>query len=303
MVHKSGLLDAFEAPVHPSTLEGVFDDMIRTHLDPLLRSKYDELMRNVQSHVKRGVKHDYAREKVLMTLYRHYNGLDSKTVRLELEEVLKEDGADLLLEDESFGLELWLELIEHAQQQCPAFFRLIDRIEQDMEFGRSPALKDLVFEVDLENVVTKRANLFVFMHNLSKKSRTVVFRVQSPDFRPNQIAMRYDLAPGKEMWWSSESLPVAVEGNEDVLGKMTGLLRDGTMAWQTLLPERFGEATVSVRLEEVSGDLLIGRQINVNVRNEFRTRLRRLVTVSAQLLGSLVIALGAVLELLEFFYV
>ena len=80
---------------------------------------------------------------------------------------------------------------------------LIDRIEQDMEFGRSPALKDLVFEVDLENVVTKRANLFVFMHNLSKKSRTVVFRVQSPDFRPNQIAMRYDLAPGKEMWWSA----------------------------------------------------------------------------------------------------
>ncbi|MEC7112791.1 MAG: hypothetical protein VXW72_04570, partial [Candidatus Thermoplasmatota archaeon] len=123
------------------------------------------------------------------------------------------------------------------------------------------------------------------------------------DFRPNQIAMRYDLAPGKEMWWSSESLPVAVEGNEDVLGKMTGLLRDGTMAWQTLLPERFGEATVSVRLEEVSGDLLIGRQINVNVRNEFRTRLRRLVTFSAQLLGSFVIALGAVLELLEIFNV
>ena len=224
-------------------------------------------------------------------------------MRLELEEVLKEDGADLLLDDKSFSLELWLELIEHAQQQCPAFFRLIDRIEQDMEFGRPPALKDLVFEVDLENVVTKRANLFVFMHNLSKKSRTVVFRVQSPDFRPNQISMRYDLAPGKEMWWSSESLPIAIEGNEDVLGKMTGLLRDGTMAWQTLLPERFGEATVSVRLEEVSGDLLIGRQINVNVRNEFRRRLRRIVTLSTQAMGSLVITLATVLEMLEIFNV
>ena len=303
MVHKSGLLDAFEAPVHPSTLEGVFDDMIRTHLDPLLRSKYDELMRSVQGFVKRGIKHDFARETVLMTWNRHYNGLDSKTVRRELEEVLKEDGADLLLDDKSFSLELWLELIEHAQQQCPAFFRLIDRIEQDMEFGRPPALKDLVFEVDLENVVTKRANLFVFMHNLSKKSRTVVFRVQSPDFRPNQISMRYDLAPGKEMWWSSESLPIAIEGNEDVLGKMTGLLRDGTMAWQTLLPERFGEATVSVRLEEVSGDLLIGRQINVNVRNEFRRRLRRIVTLSTQVMGALVITLATVLEMLEIFNV
>ena len=303
MVDKSGLLDAFEAPVHPSTLDGVFDDMIRTHLDPLLRSQYDELMRRIQGHVKRGVKHDFAREKVLMTLYRHYNGLDSKTVRLELEEVLKEEGADVLLNDESFTLELWLELIEHAQQQCPAFFRLIDRIEQDMEFGRDPALKDLVFEVDLENVVTKRANLFVFMHNLSKKSRTVVFRVQSPDFRPNQIAMRYQLAPGKEVWWSSDALPIAVEGNEDVLGKMTGLLRDGTMAWQTLLPERFGEATVSVRLEEVSGDLLIGRQINVNVRNEFQRRLRRVITLSTQAIGTVVIGLASVLELLEIFNV
>jgi len=303
MVNKSGLLDAFEPPVHPSTLDGVFDDMIRTHLDPLLRSQYDELMRKIQGHVKRGVKHDFAREKVLMTLYRHYNGLDSKTVRLELEEVLKEAGADALLNDTSFTLELWLELIEHAQQQCPAFFRLIDRIEQDMEFGRDPALKDLVFEVDLENVVTKRANLFVFMHNLSKKSRTVVFRVQSPDFRPNQIAMRYQLAPGKEVWWSSDALPIAVEGDEDVLGKMTGLLRDGTMAWQTLLPQRFGEATVSVRLEEVSGDLLIGRQINVNVRNEFQRRLRRIITVSAQVLGTVVIGLASVLELLEIFNV
>ena len=98
-------------------------------------------------------------------------------------------------------------------------------------------------------------------------------------------------------------VPIAVEGNEDVLGKMTGLLKDGTMAWQTLLPERFGDATVSVRLEEPSGDLLIGRQINVNVRNEFRTRLRRSISVTSQLLGSLIIGFGAVLELLDIFNV
>jgi DNA helicase HerA-like ATPase len=115
--------------------------------------------------------------------------------------------------------------------------------------------------------------------------------------------MRYQLAPGKEVWWSSDALPIAIEGNEDVLGKMTGLLRDGTMAWQTLLPQRFGEATVSVRLEEVSGDLLIGRQINVNVRNEFQQRLRRIITLSAQVLGAAVIGLASVLELLEIFNV
>jgi hypothetical protein len=224
-------------------------------------------------------------------------------MKLEFEEVIKEDGIQALLDEESFSLELWLELIEHARTQCPAFFRLVDRIEQDMEFGRPSALKDLVFEVDLENVVTKRANLFVFMHNLSKKTKTVVFRVQSPDFRPHEISMRYELTPGKEIWWSSETLPIAAEGNDDVLGKMTGLLKDGTMAWQTLLPERFGDATVSVRLEEPSGDLLIGRQINVNVRNEFKSRLRRSISVTSQLLGSLIIGFGAVLELLDIFNV
>jgi len=75
------------------------------------------------------------------------------------------------------------------------------------------------------------------------------------------------------------------------------------MAWQTLLPERFGEATVSVRLEEVSGDLLIGRQINVNVRNEFQRRLRRIITLSTQVIGTIVIGLASVLELLEIFNV
>jgi hypothetical protein len=56
-------------------------------------------------------------------------------------------------------------------------------------------------------------------------------------------------------------------------------------------------------LEEPSGDLLIGRQINVNVRNEFKSRLRRSISVTSQLLGSLIIGFGAVLELLDIFNV
>ena len=53
----------------------------------------------------------------------------------------------------------------------------------------------------------------------------------------------------------------------------------------------------------MSGDLLIGRQINVNVRNEFQRRLRRIITLSAQVLGTVVIGLASVLELLEIFNV
>ena len=73
---------------------------------------------------------------------------------------------------------------------------------------------------------------------------------------------------------------------------MSGLLRDGTVAWQSLLPERFGEATVSVRLEELSGDLIIGRQINVRVRTKYLERIRNFSSVTANLIGIIGISLG-----------
>ena len=82
---------------------------------------------------------------------------------------------------------------------------------------------------------------------------------------------------------------------------MSGLLRDGTMAWQSLLPERFGEATVSVRLEEQSGDLLIGRQINVRVRSKYRERVRASSSITANLLGGLGLVLAVFIKIREIF--
>jgi hypothetical protein len=156
-----------------------------------------------------------------------------------------------------------------------------------------------VFEVDMENVVHERANLFTLIHNLSDTPRNVVLRVQSPDFRPHDIAMTYRLNPGEKHWWSAKALPLAAEGDEDVLGLMSGLLRDGTVAWQSLLPERFGEATVSVRLEEQSGDLIIGRQINVRVRTKFLERILGISSVTTGLLGILGISAAVFIKISE----
>jgi hypothetical protein len=82
---------------------------------------------------------------------------------------------------------------------------------------------------------------------------------------------------------------------------MSGLLRDGTMAWQSLLPERFGEATVSVRLEEQSGDLLIGRQINVRVRSKYRERVRASSSITANLVGGLGLVLAVFIKIRDIF--
>ena len=52
MVEQTGLLPAYIPPVHPSTLNMVFNDLIKTHMDPLLRSQYDEYTKELESWVQ-----------------------------------------------------------------------------------------------------------------------------------------------------------------------------------------------------------------------------------------------------------
>lgn len=301
MVEQTGLLPAYIPPVHPSTLNMVFNDLIKTHMDPLLRSQYDEYTKELESGFKRGINRHFAHEKFLMTLYRHATGLDRKTLESEMSEILTKKGMEFVFSHEVFTLESWLVLLGLINQRCPAFFRMVDRLKQDLESGRPPAMKDLIFEVDMENVVTNKANLFTLFHNLSNKTRTVVFRVQTPNFEPKDLALTYRLEPGEQFWWSKEALPLAAEGDEDVLGKMSGLLKDSTVSWQTLIPSTKGDATVSVRLEETNGELLLGRQINVRVRSEFAHWLRTTGSYVAYLFGGFGVFLSIMLILIEVF--
>ena len=301
MVEQTGLLPAYIPPVHPSTLNMVFNDLIKTHMDPLLRSQYDEYTKTLETSFKRGIDRHFAHEKFLMTLYRHATGLDRKTLESEMGEILTKKGMEHVFSHETFTLEAWLVLLGLINQRCPAFFRMVDRLKQDLESGREPAMNGLIFEVDMENVVTNKANLFTLFHNLTDKTRTVVFRVQTPNFEPKDLALTYRLEPGEKYWWSSEALPLAAEGDDDVLGKMSGLLKDSTVSWQTLIPTTSGDATVSVRLEETNGELLLGRQINVRVRAEFRQWLRSTSTYVSYLFGGLGLLAASVRLLMEVF--
>lgn len=301
MDERTGLLNAYTPPIHPSTLEMVFDDLVKTHMDPLLRSEYEVYSKEIEACFEKDTDPQFAREKILMTLYRHSKGLDFKTMESELSEVLTEKGMKLVQNHPVFTMEEWLTIIHHIEGSCPAFFRMIGRIEEDLGAGRSSTTSGIVFEVDMENVVHERANLFTLIHNLSETPRSIVVRVQSPDFRPHDLAMTYRLNPGERHWWSSKPLPLAASGDDDVLGLMSGLLRDGTVAWQSLLPERFGEATVSVRLEELSGDLIIGRQINVRVRTKYLERIRNFSSVTANLIGIIGISLGIFIKINNIF--
>ena len=297
---RTGLLNSYVPPVHPSTLDMVFSDLVKSQLDPLLKTEYDSFVKEVEGYVKRGIEPRFAREKLMMTLYKHSKGLDLSSVYEELGEILNNKGVEFIKNHDVFTIEEWLLILEHIEKRTPAFFRMIGRIEEDLSAGRKSLHDGIIFEVDMENIIHKKANLFTFMHNLSNKSRTLVLRVQSPDFRPHDLAMTYRLEPGEEKWWPDEAIPISEKGNNDILAIMSGLLRDGTVAWQTMLPERYGEATVSVRLEEVSGELLIGSQMNVRVRSEFKERIRASSSLILMIIGGVGILAASTIGIFNF---
>ena len=302
MVERSGMLSAYEPPMHPSTLNMVFNEIMRTHMDPLLRSDYEDFLIEMIKHLAEDITWELAVERVIIIMYRRQRGdLDRETMMLELGEVLKDSGVVFVINHEVFSEEMWEVLFEITSKRCPSFYRMVDRMEQDIAAGRKPPSDDLLFDVDLENVVTERANLFCFFHNISDKPRDIVLRVQSPDFRPNDLAIRYHLKPGGSSGYPNGPLPVSTRGDADQIGAISNLLLNGTVAWQTLLPEHNGEATVSVRLEDPSGDLVEGRQINVRVRSEFRSLVRETSSLVCTILGSLGIGVAILLQILELF--
>ena len=113
MDERTGLLKAYTPPIHPSTLEMVFHDLVKTHMDPLLRSEYEVYSKEIEAHFEKKIDPLFAREKILMTLYRHSKGLDFKTMESELSEVLTAKGMELVNNHPIFTMEEWLSILQH----------------------------------------------------------------------------------------------------------------------------------------------------------------------------------------------
>ena len=82
---------------------------------------------------------------------------------------------------------------------------------------------------------------------------------------------------------------------------MNQLLEDGTHCLaKPDTREKWG-ASVSIRLEDPSGDLLEGRQINLRVRSEFRTLIRNTSSIICSLSGGLGLFTIMMIQLVEIF--
>ncbi len=296
-IKRTGLLEGFSPFIHPSTLDNAFYDFISSHVDPFLRTEIEDFFVEILDYSRSGKKANQAREMILLILYRQTMGWGEKEARQELSKILTKNGVEAFFAHPVFDTDVWTDIFEKAKLESPAFFRLLNRLLHDLGMANSPSIPDLVFEVDMENVVIGNSNLFTIMYNLTDEERIVVLRVQSPDFRPQNLAMKYRLPPGDSQLWPTFPPEASENDQGQNLEKLFSIIDGGVTTWNTLLTNTKGEGTLSVRLEDESGSLLVGKQINVRIRSNFTKRVMNSISLSLTIIGSAGALLSALLLL------
>ena len=263
-----GMLQAFSPPIHPALLSRPFNDVIKAHIDPLLGIRITEYLKTVRSELRDGHTVSELQEALLLLLHLRRSSLISESeFRSKLAIMVEPTAIDGLFRHPEVGEETWDRLLQHARSECKPFFRLHDRMR--MRRGMSRSDGGFWFDVDMENLVVGQANLFAFILNSGDESRDLVLKVQTPDFKPNECVYKLHSQP-----FNASSDPLNPLPLSSMIQEMTN---STSIVWQSLLPSIKGEATVTVRLEDDSGNLISGRVLNVQVGSDLITRTRRSV--------------------------
>ena len=271
-VNPHGLLGIYSPPVHPALLVHPFRDVVGTHIDPLLAAKLSDFIQSLSEDIIEGHSSLQMQERILHLLYlEQHCGLKRNDVNLALNSILEEEGIQRMRgsDDEPWD-ETWRALIDNAKGRVKPYFRLHDRLlhnAMDISEGKRPP-GGLWFDIDIENLIEGEAHLFTFIHNGTMNEKELVVRIQTPDFSPTETHYSLHLDPG-----SVERLTIP-DTPAEVKSAMGGLFEESRFIWQTLLPRQTGEATVTVRLEDKSGNLLSGKVATVQIQYDMLRRLR-----------------------------
>ena len=280
-----GMLNAFSPPIHPALLRRPFSDVIKAHIDPLLAVRISEYLRAVETEMKPGHSMTQMQETLLHLLHlRRRSLIDENEFRSALGSMIDSGSIDRLFDHPELGQETWDRLLSRAMVDCTPFFRLHDRLHMRQQTGKSG---DVWFDVDMENLVVGPANLFAFILNQTDESQDLILRVQTPDFRPNDCEYRLRIQPHKVA-----SFDGIISVN--LIDTLPNLLNSTRIIWQSLLPSGTGESTVTIRLEDPDGNLISGRVLTVQIRNDLFTRLR-MTTGALFILGAIIAILSPVL--------
>jgi len=284
-----GMLDAFSPPIHPALLKRPFSDVIKAHIDPLLAVRISEYLRSVEGRISAEYSITQMQENLLHLLHlRRRSVIDDNQFRSQLTNMIDQESLERLFNHPELGEETWERLLDQTKTDCAPFFRLYDRLHMRYESGRTG---DIWFDVDMENLVVGPANLFAFVLNQGEDDRRFVLRVQTPDFRPNECVYNLTVEPNIPVEMPNQLSP-------PVTTALPNIVSSTQMIWQSLLPSAEGEATVTVRLEDDSGNLVAGRVLTVQIKSDLFTRIR-LSTGALFITGSVIAFLSPALPFIS----
>ena len=257
-----GLLAAFSPPMHPALLNKPFTDVIRSHVDPLLAVRFSKYVSSFSENLQNGVKLSELQEYLLQVLDLFRSGLiEEDDFHQALGELVDTATIDQIINHPELGEETLDRLLLHARDRCAPFFRLNDRMRMHLSAQSS---EKIWFDVDMENLTLGQANLFAFVLNETGETQDLILRVHTPDFRPNECVYRLKAEPHKDDSLSGKA----------TYERVSSSLASSRIIWQTLIPSSMGDATVTVRLEDSSGNLISGKVLTSQVRSDLFTRLR-----------------------------
>jgi hypothetical protein len=276
-VERWGLLSVYEPPLHPSCPDRVFTEILTTWMDPVLRARFDSHIQSLRDGLQPGRDIHSAIEHLLHMRYLEALGeLTNRQVRQSMEDHFRIDRVPELFDNDWFDEETWSNLFHHIRGKCAPFFRLLSRLQHDLSDDLESLRADtLHFDVDMQNVVSGSGHLFAYLHNSGEESRTIVIKVQTPDFQPHESSFTLTLESSTALTGIDARLPSRSSTSEDVHDIMAKMMDYGEMIWQTLLPQHDGESTVTVRLEDTDGNLLGGKVLAVQVRPKLQDRIRK----------------------------
>ena len=257
-----GLLDAFTPPMHPALLNKPFTDVIRSHVDPLLAVRFSKYVTSFSDNLQSGVRLSELQEYLLQVLDMFRSGLiEEDEFHEALGELVDTRTIDQIINHPELGEETLDRLLMHARERCAPFFRLNDRMRMHLS---SHMNEQIWFDVDMENLTLGQANLFAFVLNQTDETQDLILRVQTPDFRPNECVYRLKAEPHADDKLSGKT----------TYERVSSSVSSSRIVWQTLIPSSMGDATVTVRLEDSSGNLISGKVLTSQVRSDLFTRLR-----------------------------
>ena len=257
-----GLLDAFSPPMHPALLNKPFTDVIRSHVDPLLAVRFSKYVSSFSENLQEGVRLSELQEYLLQVLDLFRSGvIEEDDFHQALGELVDTRTIDQIINHPELGEETLDRLLMHARDRCAPFFRLNDRMRMHLA---TQSNEEIWFDVDMENLTLGQANLFAFVLNQTGETKDLILRVQTPDFRPNECVYNLKVEPHTDDSLSGKATHERVSSS----------MESSRIVWQTLIPSSMGDATVTVRLEDSSGNLISGKVLTSQVRSDLFTRLR-----------------------------